>query len=435
MFSLAPHFERREASPADIVVLLMLLLVSFASSAHPEASRAADGDLSAPAIDFTLVDIDNQSVSGTLRALGPDRVVLSGMPPVTTSTDRIMRVARTKPVVSTLEKQPTVLLANGDRLVVRVVRMTDEFLEGEWLSESSRKVRIPLETIRGVIVTSPESVEKRWTLDGQLARWRENSDIVMLARGDRLPGEIVGWTGDALTLKGAAGDVSLERTQILAMGFSASLTSFPKVEGSRQLLVLTDGSQIAMMGLALAEGHLKGRSVFGADLNFPVESIASIRFLGGRIQPLSDLTAEKTQHTPFVSGSWKPGIDQTVLGRPLRLRGVEFPKGLGLHSQSSMTYRLDGAYDSFLTLVGIDDETQGRGNVVFAVEVDGKRVAATPPQPGSGLPQSLGPIDLRGKRTLTLHVEFGERGDIQDHADWCDPVLIQSTRKVPPTKE
>lgn len=435
MSSLDQTVGQRGVLRAEMAQWLTFLLAVLTLSAHTDASRAADGDANTSAIDFTLVDIDNQSVSGTLRAVGPDRVVLSGKPPVTTSTDRIVRVARTKPAVSTLEKQPTVLLANGDRLVVRVVRMTDEFLEGEWLSESSRKVRIPLETIRGVIVTSPESVEKRWTLDGQLARWRENSDVVMLARGDRLPGEIVGWAGDALTLKGAAGDVSLERAQILAMGFSASLTSFPKVEGPRQLLVLTDGSQIVMTGLALAEGRLTGRAVFGADLSFPVESIASIRFLGGRIQPLSDLTAAKTQHTPFVSGSWKPGIDQTVLGRPLRLRGVEFPKGLGLHSQSSMTYTLDGAYDSFLALVGIDDETQGRGNVLFAVEVDGKRVASTAPQPGSGLPQSLGPIDLRGKRTLTLHVEFGERGDIQDHADWCDPVLLRSTRKAPQATE
>lgn len=435
MSSLAPSLERCDASLAGILRLLTFLLAALAVSVQPDTSRAADGDTDPAAIDFTLVDIENQAASGALRAVDPSRVVLSGTPAVTTSTDRIVRVARSKPALFPFEKQPAVLLANGDRLTVRVQRMTEEFLEAEWPAESSGKVRIPLETIRGVIVTSPESIEKRWTLDSQLTRRRENSDIVMLARGDRLSGEIIGWAGDALTLKGAAGDVSLERAQILAMGFSASLTSFPKVEGPRQLVVLTDGSQIVMTDLKLAEGRLGGHAVFGADLRFSVDSIASIRFLGGRIQPLSDLTPAKTQHTPFVSGTWKPGVDRTILGRPLRLRGVEYPKGLGMHSQSSVTWRLDGECESFLATVGIDDETQDRGNVVFAVEVDGKRVAATSPQPGSAAPQTIGPLDLRGKRTLTLHVEFGELGDIQDHADWCDPVLVRSKRGEAPARE
>ncbi|MCC7420528.1 MAG: NPCBM/NEW2 domain-containing protein [Planctomycetaceae bacterium] len=411
-------------------ILLAALLVSL-----PVASRAADGDGNPAAIDFTLADIEGKAVSGALRTVDAVRVELSGTPSVVVLTDRIVRLARTKPAVSAFEKQPAVLLANGDRLAVRVRRMTEEVLEADWPSEGSGKVRIPLETIRGVIVTAPESVERRWTLDGQLTRWRENSDIVMLARGDRLPGEMIGWTGDALTLKGAAGDVSLERAQILAMGFSASLTSFPKVEGPRQLVVLTDGSQIVMTGLKFAEGHLNGRAAFGADLSFSIESIASIRFLGGRIQPLSDLTPTNFRHTPFVSGTWKAGIDRTVLGRPLRLRGGEYPKGLGMHSQSSMTYAIDGEYESFLATVGIDDETQDRGNVVFAVEVDGKRIAATSPLPGSALSQKIGPLDLRGKRSLTLHVEFGELGDIQDHADWCDPVLVRAKGSESPARD
>jgi hypothetical protein len=38
----------------------------------------------------------------------------------------------------------------------------------------------------------------------------------------------------------------------------------------------------------------------------------------------------------------------------------------------------------------------------------------------------VGPIDLTGKQRLTLHVDFGPLGDIQDHANWCDAVLIKA---------
>ncbi len=60
---------------------------------------------------------------------------------------------------------------------------------------------------------------------------------------------------------------------------------------------------------------------------------------------------------------------------------------------------------------------------------------STSPLPGSALSQKIGPLDLRGKRSLTLHVEFGELGDIQDHADWCDPVLVRAKGSESPARD
>ena len=72
-----------------------------------------------------------------------------------------------------------------------------------------------------------------------------------------------------------------------------------------------------------------------------------------------------------------------------------------------------------------DDTARGRGSVVFVVEVDGERVYTSKPVTGKSDPLSIPPVDVAGKQRLTLIVDFGHLGDIRDHADWCNAVLIR----------
>jgi hypothetical protein len=44
---------------------------------------------------------------------------------------------------------------------------------------------------------------------------------------------------------------------------------------------------------------------------------------------------------------------------------------------------------------------------------------------GSGAAVALDRIDVAGAKTLTLRVDFGAMADVQDHADWCDAVLVK----------
>jgi hypothetical protein len=62
---------------------------------------------------------------------------------------------------------------------------------------------------------------------------------------------------------------------------------------------------------------------------------------------------------------------------------------------------------------------------VFAVELDGQRVFTSLPQTGRDEPLAIGPVDVAGRRSLTLIVDYADRADVQDHADWCDAVLIR----------
>jgi len=109
-------------------------------------------------------------------------------------------------------------------------------------------------------------------------------------------------------------------------------------------------------------------------------------------------------------------------GRRLSLRGQQFLHGLGVHSQSSLTYPLGGAYSTFSTTVGVDDETAGRGSVVFQVWVDGALRYTSPLLTGAAAAVPV-TVAVPGAQSLRLVVTDGGDGTAYDHADWAEASL------------
>ena len=79
----------------------------------------------------------------------------------------------------------------------------------------------------------------------------------------------------------------------------------------------------------------------------------------------------------------------------------------------------------FQATAAIDDYSQGKGSVRFALEADGARLWESDLVTGSSRPLAVGPIDVSGKRQITLVVDYGELADVDDWADWCDAVVIR----------
>jgi len=93
-----------------------------------------------------------------------------------------------------------------------------------------------------------------------------------------------------------------------------------------------------------------------------------------------------------------------------------------------LTYSLGKGFARMLATIGIDDETQGRGHVVFRVIGDGKTLFPKKPEDGaiSGgeKPRDID-IDVSAVDELTLVVDFGEEMHIFDRADWAGARLIR----------
>ena len=135
--------------------------------------------------------------------------------------------------------------------------------------------------------------------------------------------------------------------------------------------------------------------------------------LGAQVIALNDLNWVKAQ-----TGHGEVQKNRTFDSKPLTLRGVVYPKGLGTHAPSEITYALAGRFAAFMCDVGIDDETNGAGSAIFRVLVDGQQVF------DSGLLTHGSPVKrlnvpVNGGKELKLVVLNANNDDFGDHADWA----------------
>ncbi|AIE85418.1 NPCBM/NEW2 domain-containing protein [Fimbriimonas ginsengisoli] len=114
-----------------------------------------------------------------------------------------------------------------------------------------------------------------------------------------------------------------------------------------------------------------------------------------------------------------PNVARTVDGNPLKLGGQTFAEGVGTHARSEVIVRLGGQAIEFTATVGVDDETEGKGTVVFRVYA-GEKLAFDSGVMHSGDKPKAVKVDLRGAKVLRLLVTDARDGIDHDHADWAD---------------
>jgi alpha-galactosidase len=119
----------------------------------------------------------------------------------------------------------------------------------------------------------------------------------------------------------------------------------------------------------------------------------------------------------------QPRANRSVDDKPIRLKGVEYKHGLGTHAESELQVQLDGTATQFVAMVGVDDETGGKGTVRFIVLVDDKEVVRTKVLRGGDKPEPVS-VDLAGAKTMTLMVDNAGDGIEHDHADWAGAFIV-----------
>jgi glucose/arabinose dehydrogenase len=171
----------------------------------------------------------------------------------------------------------------------------------------------------------------------------------------------------------------------------------------------------------------------GADLGPSRTSNISIRDKSSfAVTYLSDITASS------ASNGWGPieldksnGERAAGDGNTLSLAGISYNKGLGVHTDSQITYNLGGAYNSFFSYVGVDDEVGPGGSVIFRILADGALLFDSGVMTGNSKTQ-LANVDLTGKQTLTLVVNNGDNTYNADHANWAEAQLVVGKFTPPP---
>ncbi len=135
-----------------------------------------------------------------------------------------------------------------------------------------------------------------------------------------------------------------------------------------------------------------------------------------------EIRLEDTEFANIKTGWGEVRARKSIDGNALKVGGVEYPNGLGVHAMSSYRVPVGGNALSFSAKVGVDDEVGGKGSVVFRVLADGYVVAEVAAKGGDAAKEIK--ADLAGAKFATLEVTDGGDGNYYDHADWCDAVFV-----------
>lgn len=162
----------------------------------------------------------------------------------------------------------------------------------------------------------------------------------------------------------------------------------------------------------------------------------------GLINPGSDIAAEEDDFiyisdmpADYIVQGWEgmtPGINASIAGRGIKLNGVIYKKGLGLHADSNAVYNLDGKYSRFTAVIGIDDEindensdNSGDGATfrVYSIDAEGAEKLLYEKYIGKTGTAETVDVDVSGAKSLRLETDMGAN-NTQDHTDWADAKLF-----------
>ncbi len=331
-------------------------------------------------------------------------------------------------------------LGNGDRIAVELLELNDEQVTARVQSLGTAPTwTIPLEMIRGFDADfdteSPTSLGAIST--GRLTKpsigksnaSSPHTDVISLANGDRLSGELLNYANGQFEFETTTGKHALPLGDIEGFEMNPDLMVFPAVAEPRMFLTLRDGSFLTLKQLTSHEpatGDLTfaGQTLFDQEATIALNDLLSIAFRDRRAISLSELEVADYRFTPFFSTKWEYQLDRNAGGGPLVIARREYANGLGLHSQCRVTYRLDGRFQQFQALAGIDDAFENKGQALVSVLIDGEPRVDRLPVKGGEPAVELRVDKLDRARELTISVEFGPFGDVGDHVDIVDPILI-----------
>jgi hypothetical protein len=154
-----------------------------------------------------------------------------------------------------------------------------------------------------------------------------------------------------------------------------------------------------------------------------LENLVFFQPLSGRAEYLSQIKPAEYRHVPYLGVAWPYALDRNVQGGGLRVGGQFHLKGIGLHSAARLSYDLPPGVKRFQAEAALDDSSV-EGSVRFRVFVDGKEKYSSPTLRG-GMPPLPLDVDVAGAKRLELVVDFADRADVQDRADWLDARLIR----------
>jgi len=188
------------------------------------------------------------------------------------------------------------------------------------------------------------------------------------------------------------------------------------------------GSKLYFTAVTLEGDAFEVRTSQVGRVRIPRGAVAGVRLTSDRIVDLTGLKPLRVREYGFLDRGFPHRIGKAVSGRPAEMGGKTYRRVLGVHSFCELTYRLDGRYAQFVSIVGIDDAVRPGGDAELSILGDGKVLAGPLRLTGKDAPRTLR-ARVSGVKEMTIRVSFGKDAlDVADHVNLAAPRLIKAPK-------
>jgi hypothetical protein len=332
-------------------------------------------------------------------------------------------------------KSFVLLRTSGDRIAAESVTLDEDVIHASAMPAAApQALSLPVDEIRAIVLPAARGADDRDRLIALLESHRFKNDVLILEGVDRLTGEILKVTPDHVQFEAAAGRVDVATTRTRAVAFNRDLWMSPRSVKCRIAIVTKAGSVLSSEHCEANSRVVRLNWNEGASLAIPMTAVRRMVIYGPDVTRLSSLEPQAVGYTPFLPGA--PGedekdrvvrMDRAVRGSMLSVRGRVFTHGIGAVSGTNVRYEIPASAGRFHATVGVDDAAGPEGSVTFRVALDDQAVWSSGVL-GSDDPAENVDVPLGKAKSLSLIVDYGPDGDVNDLADWCEPIFLGSRK-------
>jgi hypothetical protein len=399
-----------------LLVCLGHIAVSIAAGAESVSS------------DFQAVTAEGKPAKGPLLKIDDQwGIRLGGGSPAVIAPGELVVLRRAGKELPDRPANAHLLFTNGDCVPIRDCKLSGEKLSFRLPGKDETTLQAPLSAASVLWLAPPDERDERDKLRRRWAAQKRSRDVIRFRNGDAVEGILSDLDDATAKIEVDGKKTPIDLSKVAAITFSTELAFVPKSKGVYGRVVLANGARLSLAKAECPDGQsIAATTLYNTKLNIPVEEVTALYLHQGKAVYLSDLKASRVESKPFGSLEWSPVVDGSVSGLDLRLAGSTYEKGMGLHSESRVTYNLAGGYRSFEALVGMEEQSDGRtGSARVKVLVDGKpQKIGDEELSGKSKPMAIR-LDVKEAKELTLVVEFGKRGDVLGRVNWVDPRVIK----------
>jgi len=393
----------------------IVFLLSVAAAAAPPTVR--------------VEKIDSTSVTGRLTALDGERVSLrethadKPLAPIPLKDVEELHLREAKDAMETAGR-PVVVTGAGDLVACKSVSVKDGKVDlaGTELGDLS----LPLHVVSMIYL--PVTGQTAGAVGGGVAKLNlgqpKQDELIVVRQSGWIgvPGVLKGMEGKEIVFAWKGEDRRIKTETVRAIRLAATADVSKPAAG---VLTYAEGSRVAFRSLQCEGGQFEAVSAVLGRLKIPAGKVASVRFHSDRVRRLADLKPASVREYGFLDTATPHRVNRSAGGKPLRLGGREYRTGLGLHSFCEITYELDGEFNTFVAVAGIDDAVRPRGDAELTILGDGKPLLDTTRLTGKTEPLSVR-LDVKGVKILTVRVGFGpDKLDVSDHVNLAAARLIR----------